>query len=279
MYGIQKSYRMDVVSRVLEHGDPFAIYNLGIVDFHPNKYPLVMVRLLQSPAKRNILVSGGVHGYEPAGTLAALAFIDELRKWHEQRDSLSHHPFAEFNFYVYPCVNPSAYEAVTRRNADDVDVNRAFHADSPSQEARLVIDALKRGPEDYLMTFDLHETDPNEEDPDFDWGPNPTEFYLYEVCADKGKRVGRQMVEAVSNIVPICRWPVIYKDTNTDGVIAYPEASGNETYAGGTTFEGYLIKEGYTDHAFTIETSTAWDLHLRVKAQLKAVMTALTVSV
>lgn len=65
-------------------------------------------------AARRVLITGGVHGDEPAGVEAVLQFLEQ-----SVADYVRH-----FHFVVIPCVNPSGYEANTRDNGSGEDINR-----------------------------------------------------------------------------------------------------------------------------------------------------------
>ncbi len=104
--------------------------------------------------QRVISISAGVHGDEPAGAWALLSLV---------RDGLLDPRFA---YRLWPCLNPTGFEAGTRFNAEGDDVNRSFGAGGRTPEAKAVITADRD--RRFALTIDLHED--HESDG----------FYLYE---------------------------------------------------------------------------------------------------
>lgn len=99
----------------------------------------------------NILITAGVHGCEPSGTRAAIDFL--------QTDSqrLS----AQFNFVVYPCINPWGYQYDHRWNADAEDINRLFisgvASDQTTAENAFFMHSLSQIPMKFDVALDWHE--------------------------------------------------------------------------------------------------------------------------
>ena len=101
-----------------------------------------------------ILLSTGIHGDEPAGPLAALAFLESG-------------PPSDFNWLITPLLNPTGIALGTRENAAGLDLNRDYgQAQSPEIQAHLAWLAQQRCPDLFIS---LHE--------DYD----ATGFYLYEI--------------------------------------------------------------------------------------------------
>jgi hypothetical protein len=103
-----------------------------------------------------IAISASVHGDEPAGAWALLSLV---------RDGLLDPRFA---YRLWPCLNPTGFDARTRTNADGVDVNRSFGGGGRSPEAKAVLTADRD--RTFALTIDLHE------DHEADG------FYLYETA-------------------------------------------------------------------------------------------------
>ena len=96
----------------------------------------------------NILVTGGVHGYETSGVQGAIAFI---------RDAASNY-IGKANLIVLPCLSPWGYETINRWNPAAIDPNRSFIEDSPSPEAKLAMACVNALELPLTMHIDLHET-------------------------------------------------------------------------------------------------------------------------
>ena len=90
-----------------------------------------------------ISISAGVHGDEPAAPWALLAIV---------RDGLLDPRFA---YRIWPCLNPSGYQAETRFNAEGDDVNRSFSRGGMTPEARAVLTANRD--RRFAFALDLHE--------------------------------------------------------------------------------------------------------------------------
>jgi Succinylglutamate desuccinylase / Aspartoacylase family len=211
-----------------------------------------------------VLISGGVHGDEPAGVHAALAFLAEDA--HEFDGALQ--------FLVFPCVNPSGFDADTLETASGANLNRLFGTNSAQPEIRAIEDWLRMQAQHFVMTFDLHEVRPDYFGEGFVPRDNPRAAYLYETVIDDSERVGRLMIDALPSDRAVCDWPTIYHDINHAGVVSYPEACRNEVYAEGNSFDSFLSRR-YTGHSFTLETPTGWSLGDRVDTQLTFLKVAL----
>jgi len=78
-------------------------------------WPLIALSRKSTTAKaQNIYLSSGIHGDEPAGTLALLQLL--------QDDALPR----RHNYWICPVLNPSGLEARIRENAHGLDLNRPF---------------------------------------------------------------------------------------------------------------------------------------------------------
>ncbi|HVA26606.1 MAG TPA: succinylglutamate desuccinylase/aspartoacylase family protein [Candidatus Baltobacteraceae bacterium] len=97
------------------------------------------------PNLPTVLLSAGVHGDEPAGPLALLRLA--------QRRELD----ASFAYRIWPCTNPTGFDAGTRENVDGIDINRTFARGGSSPEAKAIVMANR----DYkfALSIDLHEDD------------------------------------------------------------------------------------------------------------------------
>ncbi len=104
-----------------------------------------------------IHLAAGVHGDEPAGPHALLALVEN--------DELD----PRFSYRMWPCTNPSGYDARTRESVDGLDINRTFGRGGSSPEARAIITANRD--RKFELAIDLHEDD------------EASGFYCYEYGA------------------------------------------------------------------------------------------------
>jgi hypothetical protein len=261
---IHRSYARDV-ERPLAALRDFQAETLCHIEHGAQTYPLFLVRSTAAGTTRpTIFISGGVHGDEPAGVYAAIDFLEDIAPRYRR----------EFNFTVLPCANPSGFELNTLRSISGANLNRLFGTDSSEPEIRAIEEWLTDESHRFLVTFDLHETVPEYEGEGFTPQDNPRACYLYETARNGETRIGKQLIDALPQSVEVCRWPKVYLDVNSEGVISYPEACGNPVYAQETTFEAYLMRHN-TNHAFTTETPTGWPLEKRIQIQLCWLETAL----
>jgi hypothetical protein len=146
---VKRSYSEEVLEKLLPLKEQFRIRQYGALTFSPDKYPLYTVRTPGwDPGKANILVTGGVHGYETSGVQGAIRFLES-----RARDYAG-----AFNIVVAPCVSPWGYETINRWNPGAIDPNRSFFNDSPSEEAASLMHFLESMEWEFLAHFDLHET-------------------------------------------------------------------------------------------------------------------------
>lgn len=225
-----------------------------------NEYPFFEIKRGKG---LSVLLSAGIHGLEPAGVYAIISFFEKHSKKYEDK----------FSFHAFPCVNPYGFDKNTRYDGNDRNLNREFKHDTKAKEINLILPRLKQ----YLFAMDLHETLPEfeprrEDEPQ---GGLPTDFYLWEVCEDKKKRLGHKIIKAIKKQgFTVCKWDKIFDDKNNGGVISYPENCGTKCYKSTNIFENYL-EVNHTKQTFTIETPTGWKLEDRIKAQLVSLMTVL----
>jgi|SRR3989344_1843188 len=244
----------------------FSLESIGFFDHELGSYVLYCVSVVGKGVKnpKNVLISGGVHGEEPAGVYTLLSFLEN-----DIHDFLG-----DYRFLILPCINPFGFEYGYRFNPNGVDVNRNFKENSGSFEATKVMQVLSRLNMRFAFTVDLHETDPNWADEGCSAIDNPHTFYMWEIAFDKSIRIGDKVVGAVRRIAPVCDWPKIYGDTNSGGVIWYPEGCESPIYTQGTTLDAYL-SANYTPQSFTTETPCGWDLEKRVTTNIVALRTIL----
>ena len=132
-----------------------------------------IVRKAKTDPARRVLITGGIHGNEPAGVETALAFVQALGKEPDL--------YPNIEFHLLPLLNPWGWTRNLRFNADGTDINRDF-ASFASAEAEAVRSLIER------MDFDLvvnHHED-----------PAATGFYMYQY-ARPDKVLCRRIIETV----------------------------------------------------------------------------------
>ena len=209
-----------------------------------HSYPIHQIRLTSSSdTPKHILITGGMHGDEPAGVEAVLQFL--------ARDNTT--LLKKFSFLVIPCINPYGYVHNTRETRGGVDINRAFEAEEVAEVA-LVKKAL--ADTQFSLAIDFHE----------DYDANG--FYLYEGKRDE-KYIGPDLATAAKTIGPI--------DPEDPGEDAPDLAEGVYKVATAWGTQGltpYLL-HFHSDHVIISETPTAWQLEQRAALHLTILDTAL----
>ena len=209
-----------------------------------HNYPIHQIHLTSSiETSRHVLITGGMHGDEPAGVEAVLQFLE--------RDNTA--LLKKFSFLIIPCINPYGYVHNTRETCDDVDINRAFETEGVAEVA-IVKKAL--GKTQFSLAIDFHE--------DYD----ATGFYLYEGKRDE-KYIGPKLAVAAKAIGAI--------DPDDPGEDAPDLAEGVYKVANSWGTQGltpYLL-HFHSEHVIISETPTIWQLEQRVALHLTILDTAL----
>ncbi len=206
-------------------------------------HPLVALTRHSSNTGKNIYLSSGIHGDEPAPIFAILELLATNAF---PRDA---------NLTICPLINPEGLALKTRENADGTDLNRAFK-NPAANEARTLSKLI-----DNLPAFDLsiclHE----------DW--ESTGFYLYHLhpsASDIAKRV----IQRVAAIAPIDPATEIDGRAATHGIIDPPDLFDPDILEDGWPEAFYLYAKNPHPH-FTLETPSAFPIEKRIAMTAAAV--------
>lgn len=224
----QRSYADDVLSVIDTLAADFEVIEYGHIDHGDGVFPLRALRTRAWVQGRPaVLVTGGVHGYETSGIRGALAFLQQAAARYASC----------VNLLVAPCVSPWAYERIHRWNAQALDPNRCFRADSPAAESAALMQLVAPLQGQWLLHVDLHETTDTDES-EFrpalaardgriiEPGEIPDGFYL--VADQRNPQLPFQQavvsaVAAVTHIAPADRnGQIIGAPVVAPGVILYP---------------------------------------------------------
>jgi hypothetical protein len=219
---------------------------------------LLMVEL-GDPRLPVVTISAGMHGDEPAGVWALLSLV---------RDGLLD---PQFSYRLWPCFNPTGFDAGTRANVEGIDVNRTFGRGGQSPEAKAILTANRDRA--FLLAIDLHE------DHEADG------FYLYETPAvGRASRYRAPVKEALTGA------GFALQDLRPDFDVGPPGSEAGQTLSPGAVlvdpaveapfFEGrlplglILIRKA-APYALTFETPRARPPDERVAMHRVAVVEAL----
>ncbi|CAM2810313.1 M14 family metallocarboxypeptidase [Vibrio rarus] len=225
---VQRSYQQEVVSKMKTVGAEFERIEYGELNYSSGRYPLFAFKSKEwNTDKPNVLVTGGVHGYETSGVQGALLFLQETASQY----------LAHFNFIVVPCVSPWGYEIINRWNPDALDPNRSFIKNSPAPESALLMQFMQQLNIEVYAHIDLHETTDSDEQEFrpalaardgqvFTKGSIPDGFYTVgdtENPCEAMQRAIIQSVEQVTHIAPADPdGTIIGSKVVQHGVINYP---------------------------------------------------------
>jgi len=209
-------------------------------------YPLIKIALGKGKPLR-ALITAGIHGDEPGG-------IESIFYYLRNKEYLDY--INEWEITLLPCINPYGYEFGTRTNHQGKDLNRLFMVKNPPLEVIFAQSILNTG---FNLIIDLHEDNESQG------------YYLYQNGLDKKyEKIGLQIINSLDGIMPI----------NLESEIA-----GSEAYQGviGKNLEIssmdwwpmalYGLSKG-TKMCLTLETSSLFDMKIRIRAHLTAIKTA-----
>jgi protein MpaA len=203
----------------------------------------------ETRAPKNVYLSAGIHGDEPAGPLAALRLLQE-NQWPENLD-----------LWFCPCLNPIGFTRNTRENDRGIDLNREY-LNPVADEIKSHIDWLEQQPK-FDLSLLLHE----------DWESHG--FYLYEQNPDGRRSLAEPMIEAVSQVCPIDPNELIEGRPAKNGIIR-PNLDPNSRPQWPEAF--YLITHK-TRQSYTLEAPSDYPISTRVDALVAAARAAIDVIV
>ena len=227
------------------------LLQIGEFEACGKSYPMFCVRIgKDASAKKRVMINAGIHGDEPGGVEAALAFMDRIATADGLRD--------RFDFTVLPCNNPTGWERNTRENVNGIDLNREFNAPKPAPEAGIISKTLQG--KCFDLIFEMHE--------DVDC-PG---FYMYEIAEDPAAYIGEQIIEAAESIgCPINRDECIEGTPAANGLIRPKIAKFRKTRLPLAIFAWRTCG----GHVITLEPVTGLSIEKRVQIQLIALTIAL----
>lgn len=222
--------RLDRLSTATHEMRPYGVNAPGYAGFY------VMAGDVHN-GNPNVLITAGVHGYEPSGVEAALQFLE----------TDAHKLTDRFNFVVYPCISPWAYEYDQRWNRQAEDVNRNFSKAAgivQIPECTVFMSSIDRRSYNIACAIDLHETSDRDivlrqmralrfgTELDRDYRKIPQGYYVTLSLMGTGQEnqcqlaFGKSIVDRVKPISPIAPEPRVMGQDNRGGVILSPASDG-----------------------------------------------------
>lgn len=221
----------DFTQQIIDATEGYAeLTQIGVVDDHQ-----IFKVVINPEGKRTVAFVAGLHGDEPGGPVGVLEFLKERPYIPKTK-----------RVVIIPLANPTGYKANTRKNKDDVDINRKFNEKELTGEAKAIWEALED--EDLTVFHSLHE------DPDL------SKFYLYYT---HNKKLAEDMRDLARKYFKIYekdqRKPLsgeMYGDKIIDGLIPLPHIKRG-------TIEDRMLE--YSVPYFTTETPGKAPLVKRAK--------------
>ncbi len=196
-----------LVNEIINLQIPFRVEIVGYVQYK-EIYPIIAIRHISKTAKKNIVITAGIHGEEYYA-------VHVLLKWIQQ---INPELFSEFNFHIFPVVNPFGYSKGCRENGARQDVNKPsnFYKDSKVQELAILFEHF---PLEADLILDVH-------------GDVDKEFvYCYEHKADNLPPIAEKALMENDSLLPFIKTKTIYEVKVINGVCEDREETGYEEVA------------------------------------------------
>jgi protein MpaA len=191
---------------------------------------------------RNIYISAGIHGDEPAGPLAARKLL-QRNEWPQ-----------EAALFLLPCLNPTGFLLNKRENDEGIDLNRDY-LEPRCRETKAHIEWLERQPR-FELCLCLHE----------DWESHG--FYIYEANPEAQPSLAETMIRAVQTGCPIDESEIIEGRPAAKGIIR-PSLDPQSRPQWPEAF--YLLSHK-ARLSYTLEAPSDFALDCRVSALEEAVL-------
>ncbi|MDR1497147.1 MAG: M14 family metallocarboxypeptidase [Puniceicoccales bacterium] len=208
--------------------------------------PLLAADLSPKLPRMSVYLSAGIHGDEPAGSLALLTLM--AQGWFDR----------EIAWHILPMLNPGGMAAGTRNSPDGIDLNRDYR-DNHAAETVAHKAWLRHAGRVYDAALSLHE----------DW--EASGFYLYEMRNGEPAALGWSILQSVEAVMPIDRSPEIDGFPAVNGFLRPHANSSFETMHEWP--EQLFLHRDHTALSYTFETPSSLPLETRVLAQIIAIKT------
>jgi predicted deacylase len=214
-----------LVNEIINLNLPFKIEIIGYITYFKKVYPMLAFKHTSKMANKTIMITSGQHGDEPFA-------VTTLLKWVKQPIL-----FPDFNYYIFPIINPFGYEKNCRDNGAEQDTNEEenFVKDSKVIELAILFDQF---PQTADLILDIHG----------DTGKEAV--YCYEHKAENLPSIAEKALIENDLALPYLRNKTIDKNKIVNGVVIPPKED--------IGIEGYMEKLGVT-YTITIELPGKFD--------------------
>lgn len=187
-----------IITELINLNTSFKIEIIGYVSYFEKIYPMLSLKYVSKMNKKTIIILSGNHGDETF-------VVHTLLKWLKQPVM-----FPDFNYYIYPIVNPWGYVFNRRTNGNRQDCNNDvnFVKDSKVPELAILYDAF---PQSVDLILDLH------------GDTGKSEVYCYEHKSENLSSIAEKALIENDNLIPYLKTKTIYKIPVSNGVIIPPK--------------------------------------------------------
>jgi len=196
---------LKILNEFINLQTPFDIELLGSIHYDIC-YPFISLHTHSKLAKYNIVINSGAHGEEAIGVRVMLRFLQEFNK-----DFLNN-----YNFILFPIVNPSGYRFNRRKTGNNQYGNNGFNQpkeENINPEAKLIRDAI---PNKIDLFVDVH-ADLSKQG-----------FYIYERKRFSSESLAENSLKILKkNKIPILENDTVYYEKCVNGVVISPILDGS----------------------------------------------------
>ncbi|MBU0581467.1 MAG: hypothetical protein KKA19_09860 [Candidatus Margulisbacteria bacterium] len=197
-----RSY-LKILNEFINLQSPFDAEIIGNVNYGES-YPFISLHT-HSKVRFNVMMNSGAHGTESIGVRVMLRFLQEFN-----RELLNN-----YNFIIFPVVNPYGYRYACRKNGANQYGNNGFNQNKPedlTQEAKLIGDTV---PPRIDLFVDIH-------------ADNKTGFYIYERKRPNKPSLAEQSLNVLKkNKIEVLNANTVYSEKCVNGVIGTPIRDGS----------------------------------------------------
>ena len=104
----------EYTERFLDHARVCEVHPFAHIIEGGKRYPLIAA---STPGRKTLLITAGFHGNETAGPLTLMEYLPSIVEYARKRD---------VGLKIYPCLNPSGFEDLTRYNRSGEAPNNDF---------------------------------------------------------------------------------------------------------------------------------------------------------
>jgi len=195
---------LKIINEFANTQSPFDFEILGSI--HYDKcYPFISFHTHSKLAKYNVVINSGAHGEEAVAVRVILRFLQEFNK-----ELLSN-----YNFIIFPIINPFGYVYNRRKNGNNQYGNTGFNLteEKLTPESILIKEALSNKID---LFIDVHAD------------ISKSGFYLYERKRPNKKSLAEESLkELKKNKLPILETDTVYQEKCVNGVVIQPIKDGS----------------------------------------------------